>query len=67
MRSDSLIFVPGRCSHFGAPKETRIQNLEPLEELYRNDSNKEDVPISKVTKILKRTETKLNQTEIKPN
>ncbi|SLM36861.1 Reverse transcriptase domain [Lasallia pustulata] len=54
MKLDSLIFVPGRCSHFGAPKVLEPPNPKPLEKLPVSNSSKEDIPIPKVTKILKR-------------
>ena len=54
MKSDSLLFVPGRCSHFGAPKVPEPQKPELLEELHVINSSIETVPILKVTKILRR-------------
>ena len=57
MKFDRLIFVPGCCSHFGAPKatETREPGLKPLKEPPLNSSRKEDVTTPKVTEILKRS------------
>ena len=65
MKSDSLIFVPSRCSHFGAPKVPEPQKPELLEELHVINSSIETVPILKVTKILRRLPNpdKLNRTE----
>ena len=60
MKLDSLIFVPGRCSHFGSPKVLEPPKPEPLEKLPVSNSSKEDVPIPKVTKILKRPTNLVN-------
>ena len=65
MKSDSLIFVPGRCSHFEAPKVPEPQKPELLEELHVINPSIKTVPILKVTKILRRllNSDKLNWTE----
>ena len=65
MKSDSLLFVPSRCSHFGAPKVPESQKPELLKELHVINSSIETVPILKVTKILRRLSNsdKLNRTE----
>ena len=65
MKSDSLIFVPGRCSHFGAPKVPESQKPELLKKSHVINSSTETVPILKVTKILRRlpNSDKLNRTE----
>ena len=65
MKSDSLIFVLSRCSHFGAPKVPEPQKPELLKKLHVINSSIETVPILKVTKILRRLSNsdKLNWTE----
>ena len=65
MKSDSLIFVPGQCSHFGAPKVPEPQKSELLEKPHVINSSIETVPILKVIKILRRLPNldKLNRTE----
>ena len=65
MKSDSLIFIPSWCSHFGAPKVPELQKPELLEKSDVINSSIETVPILKVTKILRRllNSDKLNRTE----
>ena len=65
MKSDSLIFVPSWCSHFGAPKVPEPQKSELLKKLHVINSSIKTVPILKVTKILRRllNSDKLNWTE----
>ena len=65
MKSDSLLFVLSRCSHFGAPKVLKSQKPELLKELHVINSSIKTVPILKVTKILRRLPNpdKLNRTE----
>ncbi|SLM39138.1 hypothetical protein LPUS_09608 [Lasallia pustulata] len=65
MKSDNLTFVPGRCSHFGAPKAPKLQKPKSLEEPYVINPSIKNVPITKVMKILKRPTNlvTLNQTK----
>ena len=65
MKSDSLIFVPDWCSHFGAPKVPESQKPELLKKLHVINLSIKTVLILKVTKILRRLLNldKLNWTE----
>ena len=65
IKSDSLLFVPSQCSHFGAPKVPESQKSELLEELHVINLSIKTVPILKVIKILRRllNSDKLNWTE----
>ena len=65
MKSDSLLFVFSRCSHFEVPKVPELQKPELLKKSHVINLSIKTVSILKVTKILRRllNSDKLNWTE----